>query len=137
MKELVTEAKLDNLNTVLAFVDEQLEAIDCPMKLQMQIDLAVEETFVNVASYAYSDSGGGGDVSISVAGDKISKRVEIIFADRGIPFNPLAKEDPDVTLPAQERKIGGLGIFMVKKSMDTVQYEYKDGRNILKMSKNL
>ena len=135
MKELVIDALTDNLPQVLAFVDEQLEAVDCPMKIQMQIDIAVEEIFVNIAHYAYNPDIGTATVRVEVMGEPPA--VDITFIDNGIPYDPLAKADPDVTLSAEERQIGGLGIFMVKKSMDDVKYEYLDGHNILTLKKGL
>ena len=135
MKELELEAKVENLSEVLAFVDEQLEAADCPMKIQMQIDIAVEEIFVNIAHYAYNPEVGTAIVRVEVLGDPPA--VDITFIDKGIPYDPLAKADPDVTLSAEERQIGGLGIFMVKKSMDDVKYTYLDGHNILTIKKGL
>ncbi len=129
MKEITLEAKVDNLNTVLAAVDEELEQADCTMKAQMAIDVAVEEIFVNIASYAYGDSTGNTTINIDV--DGASSKATITFIDSGTPYNPLEKPDPDVTLSAEERQIGGLGIFIVKKSMDDVSYKYEDGKNML------
>ncbi len=135
MKELEIEARTENLPQVLAFVDEQLETADCPMKIQMQIDIAVEEIFVNIAHYAYNPEVGTAMVRVEILGDPPS--VDITFIDGGVPYDPLAKADPDVTLSAEERQIGGLGIFMVKKSMDDVKYTYLDGHNILTLKKGL
>jgi len=135
MKELVIDAKRENLPAVLAFVDEQLEAVECPMLTQTSIDVAVEEVFINIASYAYDTEIGTATVQVTVLQDPIS--VEITFIDNGTQYDPLAKEDPDITLPKQKRKKGGLGIFMVKKTMDDVVYEYKDGKNILTIKKKL
>jgi len=135
MKEMMIEAKVDNLDKVIAFVDEQLEQYDCPMKIQMQVDVAVEEIFVNIASYAYKPDVGDALIRVNVTEEPLA--VYLTFMDSGVPYDPLAKEDPDVTLSAEERQIGGLGIFMVKKSMDDVKYEYKDGQNILTIMKNL
>jgi len=135
MKELEIEARTENLPQVLAFVDEQLEAADCPMKIQMQIDIAVEEIFVNIAHYAYNPEVGTAMVRVEILGDPPS--VDITFIDGGVPYDPLAKADPDVTLSAEERQIGGLGIFMVKKTMDDVRYAYLDGHNILTLKKGL
>ena len=135
MKELTLEAKVANLQQVLDFVDENLTSMRCPMKILMQIDVAVEEIFVNVASYAYTPNTG----SVTIRMDLLEKprAVVITFIDSGIPYNPLAKEDPDVSLSAEERSIGGLGIFMVKKTMDKMEYEYTDQKNVLKMYKNI
>ena len=133
MKQMTFAAHIDNLNEVLAFIDGQLEEIGCPIKIQMQVDIAVEEIFVNIASYAYTPNAGDATIMIKLDAGVIS----ITFIDSGIPYNPLEKEDPDVTLPAEKRKIGGLGIYMVKKSMDNMRYEYRDGRNILTIEKNI
>ena len=135
MKEIELEALTGNLPQVLAFVDEQLEAADCPMKIQMQIDIAVEEIFVNIAHYAYNPGVGSATVRVDVMGEPPA--VDITFIDGGVPYDPLAKADPDVTLSAEERQIGGLGIFMVKKSMDDIKYEYLDGHNVLTLKKGL
>ena len=133
--ELTLDATVENLDKALAFVDERLEALDCPMPKQMQIDVAVEELFVNVAHYAYAPDVGQITLRFEVKDEP--KRAEITFIDGGVPYDPLAKPDPDVTLSAKERQIGGLGIFMVKKSMDDMKYEYKDGQNVLTIVKGL
>lgn len=125
------DAERDQLPQALAFIDRHLEDAGCPMKEQMQIDVAAEEIFINIASYAYAP--GKGKVTIRV--DAHEGQAKITFIDSGMPYDPLAKEDPDVTLSAEERKIGGLGIFMVKKSMDDVSYEYKDEQNRLTLTK--
>lgn len=137
MCELRVEANIKNLPGVLAFIDEKLEEAGCSMKTQVQIDVAVEEIFVNIASYAYVLKHGIGDALIRVAIRQDPKRVEITFIDSGIPYNPLEKEDPDVTLSVEERRIGGLGIYMVKKSMDGMFYERKEDKNILMITKKL
>ena len=135
MKELDVVAKTENLDVVTDFVNEQLEAAGCPMKILMQIDLAVEEIFVNIANYAYSPQEGPATVRVQTDSEKST--VDITFIDHGVPYDPLAKQDPDVTLSAEQRAIGGLGIFMVKKSMDDVTYEYRDGHNILTIKKGI
>ena len=133
MADLTVDALVSNLDQVLAFVDSQLETMDCSMKAQMQIDVAVEEIYVNIANYAYAPE--TGKAYISVRPDPDNASVTIEFRDNGIPFDPLAKADPDVTLSAEERNIGGLGIYMVKKSMDAMEYSRKDGQNILTITK--
>ena len=133
--ELDIEATVDNLPQVISFIASHLEKADCPPKAQMQIDLAVEEIFVNIAHYAYHPETGNAIVRVEVTEDPIS--ASITFIDHGTPYDPLAKEDPDVTLAAEERDIGGLGIFLSKQLMDDVIYEYKDGQNILTLKKNL
>ena len=135
MKELNIAATVENIEVVTDFVNEQLEALDCPMKAQMQIDVAIDELFGNIAHYAYNPEVGDATVRVEVIEDPLA--VVITFIDKGVPYDPLAKEDPDITLSAEERGIGGLGIFMVKKSMDEITYEYKDGQNILAIKKNL
>ena len=135
MKELTISATVENIETVTDFVNEQLEALDCPMKAQMQIDIAIDELFGNIAHYAYNPETGDATVRVEVIEDPMS--VVITFIDQGMPYDPLAQADPDTTLSAEDRAIGGLGIFMVKKSMDDVTYEYKDGRNILKIKKTI
>ena len=135
MKELTIAATVENIETVTDFVNEQLESLDCPMKAQMQIDIAIDELFGNIAHYAYNPEIGQATVRVEVVEDPLS--VVITFIDNGVPYDPLAKADPDTTLSAEERDIGGLGIYMVKKSMDEIAYEYKDGHNILKIKKNL
>ena len=135
MKELLIDAKSENLEAVLAFVDELLEEAGCPMKMQMQIDVAVEEIFINIASYAYAP--GVGSALIRAEITERPHAAVITFIDSGIPYDPLAKDDPDVTLSSEERQIGGLGIYMVKKTMDDVAYAYRDSRNILQITKKL
>ena len=135
MKELNIAATVENIETVTDFVNEQLEALDCPMKAQMQIDIAIDELFGNIAHYAYNPEIGKATVRVEVTQDPLA--VVITFIDNGVPYDPLAKEDPDTTLSAEEREIGGLGIYMVKKSMEEITYEYKDGQNILAIKKNL
>ena len=134
-RELVLDALPDNLPRVQSFVTELLEEAACPMKVLMQIDVIVEEVFVNIAHYAYGERRGKAAVRVEVSGGPAV--ATITFTDRGMPYDPLAKEDPDVTLPADKREIGGLGIFMTKKMMDEVHYEYRDGRNILTLKKKL
>ena len=130
---LEIEATAENLATVQAFVDARLTGAACPQKARMQIGLAVEEIFINIASYAYAPDTGMAKVCVSLSGDPLS--VSVTFFDRGIPYDPLKKQDPDITLCAQERRIGGLGVFLTKKLMDTVSYEYRDGQNVLTLTK--
>lgn len=133
--EITLEAKTENIEKVTQFVDEQLESCGCPMKAQMQIDIAIDELFGNIANYAYAPETGHATVRVELL--KEPPAVAISFIDQGKPYNPLSKEDPDVTLSAEEREIGGLGIYLVKKSMDDVFYEYVNGQNILTIKKLL
>ena len=135
MKELTLAASLENIPVVTAFVDEQLEALDCSMKAQMQIDIAIDELFGNTAHYAYPDE--TGDATVRFDFDEAACTAIIAFIDGGVPFNPLGKADPDVTLSAEERGIGGLGIFMVKKSMDKMEYSHENGHNVLTIYKTI
>ena len=135
MKELTIEAKIDRLSEVTSFIEEQLEEAGCSMKLSMQIQVAVEEIYVNIASYAYE--GGTGNVTIRFEVVENGTVAQIIFIDSGIPYDPVKKEDPDVTQSADERPIGGLGIFMVKKSMDGMDYRYENNCNILTLTKKI
>ena len=132
-KEITLESTVENIGKATEFVDSELEALGWPIKAQAAIDVAIDEIFGNIAHYAYDP--GTGPVTMRVESD--SKAVEITFMDKGKPFDPLKKADPDVRLSAEERKIGGLGIFLVKKTMDDMTYEYKDGQNILKIRKNI
>ncbi len=135
MKELTVDAAVENIEVVTDFVNEELEKLDCPVKARRQIDVAIDELFGNIARYAYSPDIGKATVRFAVEEDPLE--VTITFIDNGIPFNPLEKSNPDTHLSAEERPIGGLGIFLVKKSMDLVEYEYKNGQNILKIKKNI
>ncbi len=132
IKSLTVDAKAENLETVTDFVDNFLSENDCPMKTQMQVNIAIDEVFHNIVSYAYTDK--NGDIEIQIDSDGPVKLV-LIFKDKGQPFDPLKNTDPDVTLSSEEREVGGLGIFMVKKLMDVVSYDYKDGTNILTLEK--
>ena len=135
MTNRIFEAKTDALSDVLGFVDEMLEKYECPMKIQTAVCVAMEEVFVNVARYAYK--GGEGDVSLGIGIDQESRTVTFRMADKGVPFDPLKKPDPDITLSAEEREIGGLGIFITKKTMDSIEYVYENGENILTMKKKI
>lgn len=135
MREKTVQATLESLDEVMAFVEEQMEVYHCSMKMQMQIAVAVEEIYVNIASYAYREQKGNARIRVQSGGEPL--QIIITFEDDGIPYNPLLKEDPDITLSAEERKIGGLGIYIVKKSMDQVEYHYQNGKNILTIRKDI
>lgn len=135
MKELVLDAAIENITQAIDFVNEQLEASACPERARMQIDIAIDEILSNIANYAYHQDVGLAIIRVEVLKQPLS--VVISFIDNGVPYDPLKKEDPDITLPIEEREIGGLGIYMVKKSMDEISYEYKDGQNILRIKKNI
>lgn len=135
MKELTVDAVVESIPVITEFVDGQLEQYGCPMKAQVQIDIAIDELFGNIVHYAYHPGVGPATVRVEVLEDPLA--VVITFIDQGVPYDPLSKADPDVTLSAEEREIGGLGIYIVKKNMNEITYEYKDGRNILKIRKEL
>ena len=135
MKTLTLKAELDRIGEVVAFIEEQLEAVDCPMKTQMQIDMAVDELFSNIAHYAYGD--GTGDATVTFDFDPETCMASVTFEDSGVPYDPLKKTDPDVSLSAEERQVGGLGIFLVKKTMDAMEYERRDDRNVLTIRKKI
>lgn len=132
-KEMTIIAAVENIDQVTDFINAELEELNCPMRARVQIDVAIDELFGNIARYAYPPEGGDATVRIEVEEDPLA--VIITFIDSGKQFDPLHREDPDVSLDAQDRQIGGLGIFVVKKTMDAIDYEYKDGHNILKIRK--
>ena len=134
LRELELEARDDNLDTVLELVNEEMEKLDCPPKIMIKMSVAVEEIFVNISHYAYGDK--TGSAKIIVEGTEEPRGINITFIDSGVPYDPLAKEDPDINLSAEERQIGGLGIYMVKKTVDDIDYRYEDGRNILHVFKS-
>ena len=141
MKEMITLASVDNLSEVLAFIEEYLEGTKCPPKTAMQLAIAVEEIFVNVASYAYNESDLPKDeriAKIRIEDSDINGKpgVTISISDHGMAYNPLEKEDPDTTLSAEERQIGGLGIYMVKQSMDHTGYVRSNDTNMFIMEKS-
>lgn len=133
MKEMTVAARLENIEVVTAFIDAFLEDADCPVKTQMQIDVAVDEVMSNIAHYAYPD--GEGPVTVSI--EEKENTVQIFFRDSGIPYDPLTAKAPDLSLSAEDRSIGGLGIHMVKKMMDAVSYRYENGQNMLTLQKML
>lgn len=135
MKELTIDATVENIQQVTEFIEEQLKPLGCPVKAQMQIAIAIDELFGNIAHYAYNPEVGPATVRVEVSREPLA--VVITFIDHGVPYDPLAKADPNTALSAEEREAGGLGIYMVKKSMDEISYEYKDGQNILKIRKRI
>ena len=135
MDKLDIQAVPENLPQVLAFVGEHLKAASCSSRVKSQIDVAVEEIFVNISSYAYDPDIGIAQIRVETKEDPLS--VVLSFIDGGTPYDPLAKPDPNLKIPLKERRKGGLGIFMVKKTMDGIEYEYKDGHNILTITKNI
>lgn len=136
MKKLCVDASIDGVDQVKQFVGNFIDEAGCTQECRNQIMISVEEIFVNIFSYAYDGKNGNAEVSIDfLQGEE--KTVEIIFSDGGIPFNPLEKPDPDITEDGRHRKIGGLGIYLVKKTMDHVEYCRDKGRNVLKIRHHL
>ena len=135
MFELEIDAKLGNLDEVLDFVNCHLKNVECPEKIRIQVDIAVEEIFVNIAHYAYNPEVGKATIRVEISEKPLA--VSLTFMDNGKPYDPLSRKDPDVTLSAEQRQIGGLGIYMVKKSMDEIQYSYSNGTNMLTFKKKL
>ena len=132
--ELTVIAILENYGQVADFVDAELEKRECPMAAMAQIDIAMDEIYANVANYAYGDDDPG-EITVRLDFTPDHSGVKMTFIDAGIPYDPLKKPDPDVTLEAEQRAIGGLGIYMVKQLMDEVNYEYRGGMNILRLKK--
>lgn len=134
MREITVSATLDNIQSVTDFVEEHLLEAGFPMKTVFQINIAVDELFSNIARYAYGEDEGEATVRLQISED--NSTAVLTFIDSGTPYNPLKKEDPDVTLDAEDRDEGGLGIYMVKNSMDDICYEYRDGYNTLTVTKH-
>lgn len=135
MKSMVVPAKVEYLEQITAFVNEQLEQNDCPMKVQLQVEVAIEEIFVNIASYAYSPIEGEAEVRCEVLDDPL--RVVVQFLDGGKPYDPLARGEADTSEEGLLSREGGLGIHLVRKTMDDVTYAYEGGKNILTILKKL
>ena len=136
MREITVDASVDQIKPVTDFVNQQLEELGCSTRTRIQIDVAIDEIFSNIARYSYSETKGTATVRVDVEEDPLS--IIITFIDQGYPYNPLSKEMPNtIGLPAKKRPIGGLGLFMVKKTMDAVSYTYEKGQNILKIRKKI
>ena len=133
MVKMTVDAHVDSLDVILEKLEEMIEDREFSPKSMMQMHIAVEELFVNIAHYAYpKDAPGKAEVEMDIDDDNV---VTMVFKDSGQPYNPLAKDDPDVTLAVEEREIGGLGIFMAKKSLDSMEYEYTNNQNVLTIKK--
>ncbi|MBQ7475927.1 MAG: ATP-binding protein [Selenomonadaceae bacterium] len=134
MEQLTIEATVNNLPRVTEFIISSLEELNCKPKILLQMELVIEELFVNVAHYAYRPDVGKCIVQKEIETSP-SRSITMTLIDSGIPYNPLEHEDPDTSLGVEEREIGGLGIFLVKKNVDEISYVYKDGQNILRLKK--
>ena len=135
MTEIRLAAVIESIPGATAFIEEQLEALGCSMRAQMQIDVAIDELFGNIAQYAYG--GAEGEATVLFDFDAAERMASVTFVDGGAPFNPLAQDDPDVTLSAEERVAGGLGIYLVKKTMDGVEYRRENDENRLTIHKRI
>lgn len=134
MKELTVEAIVEQIETVTEFVNAELEKLDCPMKARIQLDIAIDEIVSNIAIYAYGEK--TGTVTVRIEALQEENGVQLMFLDSGVPYDPLTRQDPDISAEIEERKEGGLGIFLVRKTMDDMKYEYKDGQNCLTIRKS-
>ena len=134
MKSITEEAKIENIAVITDFVNSILEAIGCSAKVQMEIDIAIDEIFGNIAYYAYGEK--TGSVTVRIEALQEENGVQLMFLDSGVPYDPLTRQDPDISAEIEERKEGGLGIFLVRKTMDDMKYEYKDGQNCLTIRKS-
>lgn len=134
-KEVTLDAKIENIDKAVSFLNAELDNLKCDPAIKTKIDVAVDEIFSNIANYAYKPVEGKVTIKFDETDD--GKQVEIMFIDSGKPYDPLKKQDPNINLSLDEREAGGLGIYIVKKSMDKVFYEYKDNKNILTLVKKL
>ncbi|HBL41134.1 MAG TPA: ATP-binding protein [Ruminococcaceae bacterium] len=135
MPQIVLKAVVESIPSATEFMDALLEEYECNMRAQMQLDIAMDELFSNIAHYAYPN--GEGDATVLAEFDEAQRIFSLTFIDSGVPYNPTEKEDPDITLSAEERSIGGLGIMMVRKTMDEMTYDYRDGKNYLTICKKI
>jgi len=132
-KKITLPALIESVTRITEFSETEMEMHECPMKVIVQMNIAIDEIVSNVVNYAYGDE--KGDVSVSLDFLDSPRAVRMTFRDKGNPYNPLKNADPDITLSAEERNIGGLGIFIVKKNMDSMEYAFEDGENVLTITK--
>jgi anti-sigma regulatory factor (Ser/Thr protein kinase) len=135
MQKITVPAKIENLDKVLNFVNKQLSSVDYNMKARLQLELSVEEAYINISKYAYESEVGKVEICCTMEEDPL--QIKIRFIDSGIPYNPLENEDPDIYLGTEEKMPGGLGIFLIKKNVNNIGYEYQNGKNILTIQKKL
>ena len=134
-EELLIEAVVDNLDDVNLFVHKFIEQVEVSKRTLMQLDLIVEEIFVNISNYAYAPNIGLVKILLNIETTPLA--ILLTFIDSGIPYNPLEKSDPNVHLSIDDRQIGGLGIFLTKNLVDDISYQFVDGQNILQLTKFL
>jgi len=135
-KSIVVDAVLENIPMVTDYVEKVLDEKGCSIKAKMQIDVAIDEIFSNIARYGYKP-GQLGKAKVFVDFEDNDEVAIIMFEDRGVPYNPLLKKDPNANATLDEREIGGLGIFIVKKTMDDMTYENVNGHNVLTLKKRI
>ncbi len=135
MHKITVPAKIENLQKVFNFVNKQLNSVAYNMKSRLQLELSIEEAYVNISKYAYESDEGKVEILSRVDEDPL--QITVKFMDSGIPYNPLKNEDPDIYTNTEEKELGGLGIFLIKKNVDNIGYEYLNGKNILTIQKKL
>ena len=135
MKKINVDSAIENLSSVMGFINSELDELKCPERIRAQIKLAIDELFGNICFYAYDSE--PGPVTVCVESEKEPPAIIITFMDKGNPFDPLEAEEPDLELSGEDRPIGGLGLFLVQSTMDDLSYEYKDEQNILTLKKIL
>ena len=135
MQSITTEAKMENIERITVFMDREMEKINCPARQQIQIRIAIDEIVSNIVRYAYRQE--TGTVTVQFDYNESDRSILLTFSDKGFPFDPLQQAAPDITLPAEKRKIGGLGILLVRKTMDEVSYVRENGKNILRIKKKI
>lgn len=133
MYKWTLDATIENVETITGLIDEKLEEAGASMKAEMQINIVIDEIFSNIAKYGYASGKGDATVTLDILQDPL--RAEITFINSGEPYDPLAQEDPDIHAALDDRPMGGLGILIIKKTMDDVSYEFKDKQNILTVVK--
>ncbi len=129
-------AKIESLYAVQNFIEQQLESNNCPVPLIISINVAIEEIFVNIVQYGFPNTSDKNNITINCF-IKNHSIFYVQFYDKGITFNPLQQNAPDIDSPIEDRSIGGLGIYLARKIMDEINYEYKDGKNQLTLKKNI
>ena len=132
MNQIAIKSNEDNLDFVLSKFDEALEDYNLPVKFKLQLELVLEELFINICNYAFEDEG---EIIIQHFVEDNPLRIIINFIDEGVPFNPLEKEMPDLSLSAEDRELGGLGLTIVRKNVDFIEYHYENNKNILTIQK--
>ena len=132
--KLSVSNQLSELGNIHSTLEKLINDWDIPLQFGMPLNLAIEEAFTNVVNYAYHDHE---QRLIDIEFVRTENQIEIIITDNGFPYDPTQNADPRTDLPLEERPIGGLGIFLIKKLMDDVQYQRHSDKNILKLTKRI